>query len=435
MTTTEYSCDVMVTGAGPAGIAASIAAARSGAETILIEQDASPGGNVYHSMVHTICGLFRNDTPQPELVHEGFPNEFAERLRRQGGADAPRDVGDVHVLPIYPDAFCTLARTWLMSESGLSLHLNTRLCSVDRSPAGWTVHTEHTETNRETKYTSGLLLDTSGDAIAVREAGAACLQSNLNTLQIPSYIVKLSGIPQSCLEGFQKLQLHHKLAQGVKDGTLPDGCESVLLRPGPEPETGYMTLNLPRHSDDTFDPLDESSVHSFQRIARDRTEQIVSLLREADSAFKNLRVTRHPERIGIRETCRLKGRQVIDRAHVLNGSTSSNGIARSAWPIELWQQYDTPEFILPDGPCDLPLDCMVSETYPDLGAAGRCISATHEALGALRVIGTAMATGQALGLAAGRSTGDRDLSTADPNTVYQQSRDLFEGGPPESLLK
>ena len=36
---------------------------------------------------------------------------------------------------------------------------------------------------------------------------------------------------------------------------------------------------------------------------------------------------------------------------------------------------------------------LVSRSHPRLGTAGRCVSATHEALAALRVIGTALATG------------------------------------------
>ena len=50
--------------------------------------------------------------------------------------------------------------------------------------------------------------------------------------------------------------------------------------------------------------------------------------------------------------------------------------------------------------CSVPLDALVSRSHPRLGMAGRCLSASHEALGALRVIGTALATGEAIGVAA-----------------------------------
>jgi hypothetical protein len=48
----------------------------------------------------------------------------------------------------------------------------------------------------------------------------------------------------------------------------------------------------------------------------------------------------------------------------------------------------------------VPLGALVSRSHPRLGMAGRCLSATHAALGALRVIGTALATGEAIGIAA-----------------------------------
>ena len=51
-------------------------------------------------------------------------------------------------------------------------------------------------------------------------------------------------------------------------------------------------------------------------------------------------------------------------------------------------------------PCSIPLGALVSRSHPRLGMAGRCLSASHEALGALRVIGSALATGEAVGIAA-----------------------------------
>jgi hypothetical protein len=64
----------------------------------------------------------------------------------------------------------------------------------------------------------------------------------------------------------------------------------------------------------------------------------------------------------------------------------------------------------PAGPCSIPLGALVSCSHPRLGMAGRCLSASHEALGALRVIGTALATGDAVGRAAAiAADSDRNL--------------------------
>ncbi|MCH8083524.1 MAG: FAD-dependent oxidoreductase, partial [Myxococcales bacterium] len=53
-----------------------------------------------------------------------------------------------------------------------------------------------------------------------------------------------------------------------------------------------------------------------------------------------------------------------------------------------------------EGACSSPLVSVVSRSNPHLGMAGRCLSASHEALVALRVLGTALATGEAIGVAA-----------------------------------
>ena len=51
---------------------------------------------------------------------------------------------------------------------------------------------------------------------------------------------------------------------------------------------------------------------------------------------------------------------------------------------------------------DIPPRCLRARGVENLFVAGRCLSASHEALGSARVIGTCLATGEAAGTAAAR---------------------------------
>jgi len=98
------------------------------------------------------------------------------------------------------------------------------------------------------------------------------------------------------------------------------------------------------------------------------------------------------------------------------------------WPIELWSDHRRARFSEPKGPCGIPLGALVSRSHPSLGMAGRCLSASHDALGALRVIGTALATGEAIGVAAGLAAdAGSSLAAVSPTDVRRAILRIAEG--------
>ncbi len=101
---------------------------------------------------------------------------------------------------------------------------------------------------------------------------------------------------------------------------------------------------------------------------------------------------------------------------MLGGRAFPDAVCRASWPIELWQEGElgpTYEY-LPDGAVyEIPLRALRARLVDNLFVAGRCMSATHEALGSARVIGTALATGEAAGRAAARVAAGGDPGPAE----------------------
>jgi len=99
------------------------------------------------------------------------------------------------------------------------------------------------------------------------------------------------------------------------------------------------------------------------------------------------------------------GRYQLTREDVISGRKFPDGVARAGWPIELWHDGHlgaTYEYLEDGQTYDIPLRSLQARDVDNLFVAGRCMSATHDALGSVRVIGTCLATGEAVGLAAAR---------------------------------
>jgi hypothetical protein len=420
--------DVAVVGGGPAGLAAALGAARAGAHTLLVERERVLGGNVTRAQVHTICGLYRNDAERAEPLHVGLPMRLAGALAGGGGAGEPTAAGRVFYLPIRPAVFGALAHALCERTPGLALARSTTLVGArlaERSGAPSELELEGPE--GRARAIASVVLDTSGDAAAAAAGGAALEATPPERLQRASFIVRLEGVADAAREGFARLQLAAAVARAASRGELPAECASLVARPDAERGSLHLTLTLPPLAGRPFAPLDPAYVEALGARARALTDQIVAFLRDTREGFAGARVADWPARVGIRETRRMLGRVVLAREDVLEGRRRDDEVALSGWPIELWQDHRRARFEHPAAPCSVPLGALVSRSHPGLGAAGRCLSATHEAHGALRVIGTALATGEAIGVAAALAAAARAaLADVEPARVRARIRDDAE---------
>lgn len=416
------TCDVAVVGGGSAGVAAALAAARSGARSVLIERTDRLGGNAAHALVHTICGLYLPaGTGEAELANRGIAREVALGLGGQ-----PERAGKIWYLPSPPAALSAFYSERCRAEGELELRFGAELVEVELArDATAESRLRLREPSGARELRARVVVDASGDAAVAALGGAAWEIESADRLQCPSYIFRLEGVAADALAGFARVQLTTAVAGATRTGALPTGAESVVLRACGAPGQVFVTLNVARPTGAGFHPLDPDCVAALEARAHADAEAIALFLRETHAGFAASRIAEHPRRLGIRETRRALGAVVLMAEDVLHGVRRDDEVAVSSWPIELWHDHRRAHFEYPTGACSVPLGALVSRTHPRLGMAGRCISATHEALGALRVIGTALATGEAIGhaaaLAADAGTG---LGAIAPARIREQTRAL-----------
>jgi FAD dependent oxidoreductase len=420
---TSERFDVAVVGGGCAGVAAALSAAGAGARTLLAERSDVLGGNAALAFVHTICGLYlAADAGDAVAAHPGLPARFARGLASRGGAGSPERAGRVWFLPTDPPRLADYARELCEAAPQLALRLGAELVAAAAPASAGAPFVLELEGRRgRERVAATVAIDASGDAALAALAGAPLDLSPPEALQSPSYIVRLAGVDTRALEPFARLRASHAVAGAVRGGALPRECESVLVRPLGEPRAGgeaFLQVNVPKLEGRPYAPLDAGYRESLEARGRASAEAVVAHLAATRAEFRGARISAFPRRIGVRETRRVQGDVVVTREDVLAGRRREDEVAVSSWPIELWRDHRRAHFEHPQGPSSIPLGALVAAGLSGLGVAGRCASASHEAMGALRVLGTALAMGEAIGTAAALAAAARcELRAIAPAAV------------------
>jgi len=401
----RLSFDVVVAGGGAAGLAAAVSAASQGAHTLLVERYGFLGGMATAGMVGTICGLYENArTGPPRLLNQGVAASFARRLAELPGCEDPVRHGRVLVQPYHPFAFARLADQLAAEQPSLEVWLHAHLASAEVREAALQA-VEVVSWDGRLPVEADAFVDATGDAVLSGLAGVALEEAPPAERQLPSLVFVMHGVRQEELRGGRVVGALRAVARAEAEGRLPEGSSNLALRPTAQPGEVVGKLALGDLGRGT--PSDMSLI---EREGRRRVAALSAFLIDSVPAFAGSFLSHTAPQVGVREGRRIQGRYRLTRDDVLQGRSFEDGVARAAWPIELWEPGQSGacyEYLEDGASYQIPLRALRPPAIDNLLVAGRCLSASHQAAGSARVIGTCLAVGEAVGKVAAEIAGGR----------------------------
>lgn len=379
--------DVVVIGGGSAGLCAAVSAARAGARVVLVERSNRLGGMGTLARVHTFCGLYHPDVSRPpQIANQGLPAEIERRMRARTGV-GPIRMGKVYVLPQDPDVFAAIARELAEAESSLEVRFGATCEAItrDRAGAGFSVETG------AGRITCHSLVDASADAVGAGFLGATRLSVAPEKNQRSAFVFSMRGVDCSAQEENFRMRVSLAIVRAVAAGELPEAALGTASRSSTVPGEMHFTTDL--------DPAPRAELMA---TGLGLAAELAGFLRREFPAYAAATGPFPADEPGVRESFRWKGRYLLTEHDLVSGREFPDTVAHATWPIEMRETTRGAKLRFFDHPvpASIPLRALTSAEIDGVFFAGRCISATHEAIASVRVMGTCFATGQAAGRAA-----------------------------------
>jgi hypothetical protein len=213
----------------------------------------------------------------------------------------------------------------------------------------------------------------------------------------------------------------------------PFTCSVMGFRPVPGGKEVVINLsNYPGVDGTSVQDLSRAEIETRREVFR-----IVAALRKYVPGFEQAYLIDTAAHLGVRETRQIIGEYMLTAEDIFYARKFEDGVARNIFEIDIHPldgigraSHTAKEVFNAKEPwVDIPYRCLVPKKIDNILVAGRCFSATHEAMGAARRMGPCMDMGHAAGAAAGLAAKGhikpREVSAADINQELLRQKTLF----------
>ena len=411
-------CDVLVAGGGMAGIAAAIAAARSGAQTMLVEKAGWLGGMGITGAtgLHSFFNIFgAHPGIERQRVVAGIAQELVDRVQQLGGGVGhvlmERGADFVSMLtPVEPETFKIVAAQTCL-EAGVKLALHTVVDEV-RATDGYIEGIVVWNKAGRSLIHAKQYIDCTGDGDLAAYSGAPFVHYKAGDPGAYSagFTFRLVNVDLVALEAdLDRRGWITQLAHAIKPWTnRPDLVRlginfGELRRSGEENAPGYFLSSSLRPREITYcncinfgpnDGLSEAALTMAEVCLRGRMLQVVEVFRKHVAGCEQCYPAGPAPSVGQRRARAIRCEYELTQTDCTEGRQFDDQIGCFSF-------IDNPrDFVRDGGTYGIPYSALIPKGVDNLLIAGRMVSVDLSAHNSTRNTVCCLVCGQAAGTAA-----------------------------------
>ena len=376
-------CDILVVGAGPAGIGAAVTAARAGARVTLIENGGKPGGMWTLGL---LSPFFDNKN------HDGLNRELREALQAR---NAWGGLWDISFDPVQ----MTLVLNEMIREAKIDLLLYTTGCEPileDNCVKGVFIQNK----SGTGAILADVTIDCTGDGDIAARAGAPFRigRDRDGVFQPMTMMFKIGGVRDEYPTD-RILDWYTLLEQRVPDKEkflrdVPFNFPALIKLPRSGEALVQWTHVRYRNGSDG-EELSCAAQEGFRQV--ENAMEYFKLIRDF---LGDVYLMELPAVIGVRETRRITGEYIVTDDDVRNGTVFPDNICTVKFGVDIHEPDQAGQTNIGHNGFHIPFRSLVPLGVENLLTAGRCISGSYMAHAAYRVTGDCLKMGEGAGYGA-----------------------------------
>ena len=383
---------IAVIGGGFAGVAAALAAARQGADVIIVEKSNCLGGAAVNCLVNPFMPYWTKVDGERVDLSTGIFKEIHQRLEERGAMKGE----------LFLEEELKLVLNDMVLEAGVSLLFHAYVSRVNREGERIRSLTLATKSG-ELLLEADCFIDATGDAqLAFLADCPTVLGREPDRLCQPMTLCFRVGNVDvdAFFDSKERWKTAH--ARALSDGALINPRENILVFKSPIKNVLHFNTTRIVKKNPT-DPLD---VTEAEIVARKQVFEIYEILKKnADGLEDSFLMMTAPE-IGVRESRMIVGDYVLTESDCRAFAKFEDAIAACNYDIDIHnpEGSGTSHYYFPDGAYyTIPYRSLIPKGIDNMLVAGRCISSDHGAQASYRIMPVVCCIGEAAGIAAAMS--------------------------------